>query len=122
MKAANLFGGAAAECSGASSPVQLSMPFCCVTSQEKQRRTAYLGTWSAWCEVLSGVFSLPLYWHYALRFSRVRLAGCSAPKQCPLRPLTVLLPALLALAPCQTHPLPSVPFGSAEYLSAPRWL
>ena len=60
----------------------------------------------------------------SLRFSRVHLAGCSAPKQRPLRPLTVLPPTLLAAAPCQTHSLPSVPFGSAgsEYLSAPRWL
>lgn len=60
----------------------------------------------------------------SLRFFRVCSAGRSAPKQHFLRPLTVLLPSLLAVAPCQTHPLPSVSFGSAgsEYLGAPRWL
>ena len=35
VKAANLFGGAAAECSGASSPLRLLMPFCWVTGQEE---------------------------------------------------------------------------------------
>lgn len=121
VKAANLFGGAAAECPGASSPFQLLMPFYCITDQKEQSTTANLENWVCvlwgfvWCVLPSPALN-------SFGFSRLRLAGCCAPKQRILRPFAVLLPALLTVVPCQTHPLPSVPFGSAgaEYLSAPR--
>ena len=80
---------------------------------------------SAWCEAVSGVFSLPFPGtRNSLGSSGARLAGCSAPKRCPSRHRTVLLPTLLAVAPRQPHPLLSVPFGSAgsKCHSAPRWL
>lgn len=105
--------------------LQLLMAFGCVTGLEKQRRIGLSGS-SHVHGVRLHVACSPIPFAGTvtpLRLSGAHLAGCSSPEQCPSSPLAVLLPALLAVASCQTHPLPSASFSSAgsEHLSC-VWL